>query len=738
MLTFITFLFRVYTATRSRISDLTATSSNASIRSLVSGASSDFGSSDLPSNGKPQDNAKQIALRLLDFAMLVLGFFESMTVFLSVMTWGIYLLLVLLIVVLLVVIFSLLNVATHAVSSPVFHYNPNNVSTVAASQGTLAWTSAQLAEYGITLTPYEKNLYRLGILANQAVSGYGGSSPLMDVPGSTLDERIKFVLGVSSVETGMQFYNDGFQGNNLMLDPGNVDQGDSYGLFGISESATLSSYFSPNVVNAIQSQYNPSSTPLYPAAFAPWGEAMSAAAQDAKLQDVLTSYTQSQIKQVASQWGIKANLTEFTVYSDFFLELAYYQGIDAGTDTDPLLNFFAALFCASSPIDSQRTFSAWSLPISSNPANNDYAESDVRDSIDGGSGKDGLALVSTPMQLTGLGPTPLLLNGKPLTVPLWNYLGQLYWSNPGFKQAWANAQSYSAIGGGGIGARVLNFHYGFIALLEANRIEQQLASQMHIMTAASSGFHVSPGQGQAIIDGQSSNHWIITHLSGLSSPELSLIEQLMPTFGTSNFITNPDNPARLMGYKDSKFGVPFYGQNSSFGETYGNLDWYPNDETFNLSGCMVDSNAYAASALTGKLINPAEMDALMLIEGGIQYAGVDNGNMPKVYALLGLKAWDVSADQQTEWGSTTSPTAVGQDIASTVSAGGIAVIRVTSGVFTPDSSHFIAITSVTHLNGQDYYTVYSSYQPQLYNQVFSTSQLESSQYPGSDVLLISK
>lgn len=701
-----------------------------------------LGSSSSDMFSKQKSASKNGISIILKFLTLFVSLVESLSVFLALMGWGLYLLIALLLLVVIIVIFSLINLVTQSVpTSTTFKYSSGNV-TSAISSSKLNWTDAQLAEYGSTLTDYDKNLYRLGILENKSITGVYGGSPLLNIPNASLDTKIKFALGVGSSESGLDF---GGVSNILVQSVPNVSE-----FFGLDANNPYFSFnrelqdsiISQPVVSSIESMYTMPSSSIGDWDYAPYAVELETTALQTKFSGYVDNSTvNNEIMSVAKSWGIKDNLTQFITGCDLFLVRAQYTGFYT-SDYKYLLPFYAAIFCASSPNDADRSFFNWSLSLNKIAGQYDFTLYSARASYVG-SGSDGYSHLNfngrspSPDNLTGVGSTKLLLNGKPLTVPLWRYLWDKYSYRQDFVESWNQELAWANQGTpGSVAALSFGFYYGLHSLIVGNSVEDMLLSKMNITMSNSGSMTTTPGQGQVIINGsESSNTWLNSELPSQPAPIADLIRQLMPTFGTSSFLTDSSNPAKLSGYVDSTWGVPFYGQNSTFNEAYGSLDWYPNDQTFNYSGCMVYANAYVASALTGRLINPAEMDALMLVKGAIVYQGIVVGNMPSVYKLLGLTAVPSYASQNTQW----------QQINNTLKHGGLAVVETTGAsygardnTFTSDYSHFITITGLETKNGQNYYYVYSSYQPSYFSQTFSLSELQGDQFGGSAVLLVSK
>lgn len=920
----------------------------------------------------PLGNAK---VKVMALITAIVTFFEVLPLFFSLMIWIILFLCLLVIV---VIIFSLLSILEQAVLDSELKFEGEvgaacgqSGGSVTPSGGTLAWTDAELASRGATLSDYEKNLYRLGILARKAAEGYGGGE-LMMTEGATLDMRVAFLMGVASTETSMRFYTGG-QNSDITKIPSTIASNSSgYGFMGISSAKSLGSYYGASTVSAIQKAYKPSSPPAYPAAYAPYGVAMSAKHhQQDFAANTGTKSTKAQIDKIAGQWGIKANKGEFSAMSQFFLAQAEYHGA-AKSDYEGLINFFGALFVATSDNDAERTFSKWTLKEASTTSGNDFSESGIRNSFVGAGGKDSLAGRADTSGLKNGGNTKILLNGKEIGVPVWKYLGDKYMGTAGFKQAWADVKMYSARGGGGIGARVLNFHYGFNSYIQAKRIESILAKKMNIVGQASptapsttvpadgdtppttlppvetapsdndpksltvlvnketklpsdykpdlvrpnvafsfgdakeeksmmrkeagtaleemfagakkekvtlyavsgyrsyarqeelykakikevgeekaktivappgtsehqtglvmdisskghkfalnekfetttegkwlkanahkygfilrypkgkeaitgyiyepwhfryvgkdlatklftdnktldehikenppkpatpppssgdncveegeggdtvnvvpGNFKPTPGKGQATINGKTTEEYLKDYYKRASPSKIVYLNGLKQHFGTSSFLSTKGNPASAAGYVDKDFGVPFYGQWKGYTETYGTTSYVPGGNTFYISACMIYSYAYAASAMTGKMINPAEMGAIIHANDGFLGNLIYTRKLPAIYKQMGISA------QVVENGSSFA----GFD--STLAKGGVVVIRTRPGPekFT-SSQHFQVITGKTTKNGTTYYNMYTSSKHQQSMVTYTKAQIQRNMH--KDALLVWK
>lgn len=634
---------------------------------------------------------------------------------------------------------------------------------VTVTAGLLPYTEADLAARGAKLTDYEKNIYRMGILSLNSVDGYGGG----EVGNKAIDKsaRVMMIIGKASTETSMEFYS-GKEGN-LLKDPTTTGaNGLGYGFMGINSSKTLVSYVGAKTASKIKAQYKPSTAISYDNKFAPYGVMMATKHFYNEVNQAYTLNWDDKVSKVADEWGIKANKEEFVAYSMAFLgAVRFHSGwnydskVGYSGELEGYINFYAAIFSASSDNDSERSFLRWSLPVpSGKPSSGAYSESLFRYTVMGGSGsgiKNEMHLISDPSnrKIGNSNAPKLSLNGKEISEPLWTYLWKKYKDKSGMKKAWSTVQYFSGVSKTGLGDRPLNFHYGFNSLMQAVRVQEMLKTKLvgeagKSTTNSSSAdcdttdvvagnFKETPGKGQATINGQTTEKYIESWLKGKSSSVKNHMKKLQQYWGTSSYLASEKSVAKSSGYVDKVFGVPFYGQGSRFGEKYGTTTWQSMvSDTFNYTGCMVYSHAYAASALTGKLINPAEMASLMIASNSLVSAGVAGGNMPNTYKMLGLNAKYIG-DAKSNFGDATKPKAVGTDIASTVAKGGVAVVRFTGKPFASGYNHYLVINGVEIKNGKAYYSIYTSYTTDQSKQVYTADYLKSNGMH-KDVVLVWK
>lgn len=666
----------------------------------------------------------------------VIAFFELLPVFMTFVFW---LLLLLVLAIVIIIIYAFLASLTAYLNIETFE-NPKTEPTGQMCEqiggGTLAWTEEELAARGSKLTDHEKNIYRLGIIASKTIGGYG-SGELMPVKGLSKPDKIIFAMGIASTETGMKFYTGG-RNDDILKVPSNIGLNSSgYGVMGINGKKNLKSYYNDKTVKAIQSSYTPVGSLPYTASYLPYAVAMSVKHQH---NDMVTYTTTDKavplLNKIAKEWGFgKESALEFSTYSQVFIAQAHYHGAVV-KDYPALMNFFAALLHATSDNDSERSYSKWQVKSGST-----YDESSIRNSFVGSGGKTSLRGKGSPSQVTGLGSTKLLLNGQELTVPVWNYLGTKYKDNAGFAIAWENVKYYSQYASG-LGDRVLNFHYGFNSLLQARRAESELAQKMNIIgesqvqTVCKDGttsdnvdvqvgnFKETPGKGQSIIAGKPFDAWLEGKVKSGNGGAIWASSYLKKHFGTSSHLNGKNATVKAQKYTDTRFGVPFYGQGATYGESYGVLRYAPSGPDFNYAGCAVYSHAYVTSALTGRMVNPAEMGALLTIYGNMTPDGaLHKGAFNKMYTDLGLKSSFYDSGRSALVPSSQGK-GVGKDIPSTLKAGGLAVVRFATGEFASGfPNHFLVLNGIETKNGKDYYSMYTSVNVSQSKQVYTREHL---------------
>ena len=441
---------------------------------------------------KKRSKVAGISAKGLALLGVLMAFFEGLIAFIAGLNWFIIMCCAIIVVVIVLAFLAFINsllaiedeaLSTDDCEAPV-------VEGAIVSGGVLAWTEEELASRGTKLSDKEKNIYRIGILANKSIDGYGGAK-LLNVKGVSTANRILMVIGISSIEDSMDYHTDknileyptGRKANN-----GNASQ--SYGMMGLNVHRTLESYMGASVASKIKKQYSPKSSPSYPAQFAPYGVAMSAKHLTGDYNGSVNKASRVKaIQNIGKQWGIKANLAEYVGMTQLFITQAHYHGA-SHDEYEAYANFFAGMFALTSTNDAERTFDKWAL-VTKSGSKPTYDESGVRGLYIGNNTYGQLDNVATPSGLKtykGSG-SYIALNGKDIGMPLWKYVYENSKNKAGFNVAWKKAQSFSSIAGDspsgwGKGARVLNFHYGVNSYLQAKKVESTLAGKMGIVGEA--------------------------------------------------------------------------------------------------------------------------------------------------------------------------------------------------------------------------------------------------------------
>ncbi|WP_131043247.1 hypothetical protein [Clostridioides difficile] len=622
-------------------------------------------------------NKKKKKGKLLTLIMILIDKLSFITIFLSAIIITIS-------VVLLLGIFMCFMSFISIFNTDDITENKTNISNTVTdnnSSTTLSWTEEEFAQYSANLSDYEKNIYRLGIYYNNALKGYDGNPIYSDSEQSLVH---LFNLGVLSTENGMQF----FKGNkqyDISKIPSDIPYNSAgYGYLGLSRKESLTPMggrIPAASKTAIRNKYKPTKSFSAESQYSPYG-ALALSTIWKEKQKTYADRTVDKVTKVVESWGIVENKEYIINFIKNCLINAQFHGAYL-KDHPAYANFICAMYCATSDNDAERSFDKWTIE-------GGYDESSLRKSILGTSKHGSVRSLSNPSQFQkSLGGSKLILNGTQLKEPLWTFLWNKFSDKQGMKDAWNGCKNLK------VADQVLNFHYGLNSYLQAARMQNNLAKKMGIQENNNSNapnvsvgnFKETSGKGQAIVDGKTTEA-LLSSYSG--SNKSYIMNTLKPHWGSSSFLQKKGS-AYSGKYQDVKFGVPFFGQGNKFGESYGNSQWYPGGATYNRSGCMIYSCAYTVSALTGRLVNPPEMGAIMIMKNGLVSAGISMSNMPNVFSSLGLKS---KYYEDNNWIN---------HINEAVDKGGIAIIRLTKP-YAAGSEHFVAITG----RQGDKYNMYSS------------------------------
>lgn len=591
-----------------------------------------------------------------------------------------------------------------------------------SSLTSLAWTEEELAQYGANLSEYDKNLYRLGIYMSNAFDGYDGQKGF-DFANAYMAKM--FMWGTDSTETGLRFYTSGQK--DLGKIPSDINgNGIGYGFLGLhtrnegidslvnSSSKTLRIRASQR--DGVKAKYTPQYTVAAVNNYAPYGSVVMAAKWNNKYYDFVTTKdtkdgskrsASEKIDAVLDEWGVQNNREQVKQFVELCIAQAQFHGA-AKTEHESYAHFVVAFYCATSDNDAERSFDKWAL------VGNGYAESSARKSMLGLSGTfRTVSSYGNPSNLPQqVGSIEWELNGTKIGKPLWTYLWEKYSDRSGMQKAWSTCTSWG--NKSGIGDRVLNFHYGINSYYMAKKMEKDLISKMGIPQTSTDGgfgsvtvtpgkFTETPGKGQATLNGKSTEQLISEYSGGVKS----YLQSLVPHFGKTTGMSD----ASL----DKMFGVPFYGQGSRFGESYGTLGWYKGCATYNRSGCMVYSYSYALSAMTGKLINPPETGAILIMNGGLGGSGAVMSNWSKIFKLYGLQSSTITGGGNGQYyGTKYFP-----QIDETLAKGGVVIMRAGGKPYAAGSNHYLVITG----KHGDKYSIWTSTSKEQTASLHTASQL---------------
>lgn len=411
--------------------------------------------------------------KLLWVIGVVIAFFESLPLFLAL--WFIGMLVLAIIGVVLVIFMVWLALKSVDESKDDLDISDKGTSDCVDISGDVEFTMSEFSKISPLLSDYEKNIYKAGILAKEAVNGFETGSIITDkrIPE---DAKYLMVLGKASTETSMRFYKND-KNYDIFKIPSDIGVNSSgYGMYGIHGSKKLEDYWGSKA-SVIKSKYKPSSNPPYDASYAPYGIAMSAKHFAGNINEVAKYGWDKKIEKVADAWGIKENRDEFFAYATLFLgQVRYHTGNRydryVKNEVEGYLHFYAALFHVTSSNDKERSFSKWSLDINSN-----FTESSFRQSVMGKQINSSRfsSQVNTPSDLSlPSNRVKVYLNNEELKVPIWTFLWEKYKNNDNFRHAWNVALGMSRAGRND---RPLNFHYGFNSFLQTQKIKKIIVSK---------------------------------------------------------------------------------------------------------------------------------------------------------------------------------------------------------------------------------------------------------------------
>lgn len=591
--------------------------------------------------------------------------------------------------------------------------------------GVLAWTDEELALNVTALTDKEQMYYKLGILINKSISGYGVLANPYTVgvePNTDLD--IRLMWGTSAIESSLKLNqsNTAFDIFSEYSDYATYSKGSlsTYQLFGIDYRKTLGSYIkNAKVREAVKTAYPLplKGSSVYDNQFLPHGVMVFVAhypnyvtSAKSGIKSVSSTSSKDIIKDRMAHWGTTSDELYGMLFS--FLAMNQFHGAEY-KEYKGYLDFWISLYMLSGTDDTTRSLNNYKLVSKSGGSPTvGYDESAARHIFMGKpltsegakyNAKNGhysnWKLADNDIRLA--------LNGKIIDKPLWTFVMESYPNNADMKSSWTQlvsiANAVSKTGGYSSKTdRFMNYYYGYIALLQSNRFIDTVSAKMTLMqTKKSDGNTITAFDpaGNTRVKGLKTIEYINKNEKYLSSTEKSYIKKtLIPLFGSVAQFEDPDSPQAKTNYKDVLNGVPFYGQNSMYKEKYGTIKWHPaQSDTFNKSGCMVYSCSYVLSAKFQAIVNPPETAAIMMAFNALDSDGIHMSSMASMLNTMGFRSKYLEA---------------GYDFATVdkaVKEGGMAILAYSGAShFTGGSNHFIVMTSAKEVNGKSVYTVYSS------------------------------
>lgn len=638
-------------------------------------------------------------------------------------------------------------------------YQSSGVSgTYQSVEGFLAFTQEELDMYGSSLTEYEKNIYRYGMSIKSALEGYGELKYYEDIDFET---SVRFMLGVPSTENGMTFNTGGEV--NILTTAVNIPLNSSgFGLLGLcGKEYGCANHSKQYRLSMLSNEARANLTGKFPLPiepkptinFIPYASFYMLMHFNSKTETARRHI--DKVIAVLEQWGIRENQDQHAGLILHIMSQAGYHGV-AWKDAEQYANFWAALIHATSDVDSERSLSKWTVAYTLD-GKNKFDESGMRKSFNGDNGCSNYVSSANPLDYKGVGGDnyEVQLNGVTLDVPVWTYLYQKYSNNEGFLDAVKfNYNKAKHCSGGGSNAQTMNFHYGVNSYWQGNRIIAMLREKMGVPAKtevfvpngdatpiggeptkvdnvagsigdamyvyggyAYKGLRIrhtdikasSRGKPQGVIHSKNGIIPTSQHLANYyGRTEKAFYNKLIGHTGKANYYVSNNHVAKGVDYQSfNYFGVPFYLQTTKTGEAgedYSNIQYAPSSKSFALTGCMVFSHAYVASALTGRLINPAEMSLLLIswgtmTKGGSSYDQHHKNNMAK---LVGnnLKSKYYTASRHSD---------LMISVTKEMNKGNrMAIIRL-GRPYAEGANHYVVLTGAVRMSDGSYrYTMYSS------------------------------
>ena len=614
-----------------------------------------------------------------------------------------------------------------------------------------------------TLTPYQQNLLKLFTLYEEFIYGNGEDYPLMeDLPPEV---AYKVYRGICACETGFVFWGKNDTSHDVLKDecldwgdPGPfaftyrpASLGGDLNLFnwyinqleyrGLLDDTAYGGEWAKKYenVNRKGDQY-----------WIPYAAPMTvmAATEQGVLSYVSDSASKDEFEEFKTftyermeHFGIVANKDECFQYIRAFMGTAAYlngQGV-AGLDYEittiekerhggkARIDFWCALFAASSDIDANRSFNNYSIILNDDTHLN-YAEGQggLREWMYNLNAYYDNTTDLGSLKIDGSNESPRIkVEGIELTVPVIRYVYEKYKDDSTMDLTWKHLK-------GSTGQFKLSYWYPFAALLQGNHIEAEFGVSMPL----TSGGNIEDCE---CYEGTTGG------IGGVGTLDISNLQegviqgdwpedvkQKMTSygwnayFGQSYSTKNPDAifPSSSMTYEEwrqsTKWKVPYQLQTSK--ATGGFLEpWGSNVKYGSISwtnACHVYMCSYIASALTGDFINMPEMfaalratDGVSNILGSLGY--FSNTKAYKTFEKLGIYFSGMNKAGKMIQGSDPSKCSIiypsgntiEEKINAVLDAGGIVGVTTERGNYTASGHYFV----ITERQGNQYKTFSASH-----------------------------
>ena len=596
-------------------------------------------------------------------------------------------LVILIVLVLMIVIYGLLHIDFTVSDGKLFKgetVESDCISTGEILSGS-SWSELDISSVSGTLTPYQMNLYKLFSLYDEFMKGDGTNTPLLK--DMSHDVSFRVYRGICATETGFYLFGPSDTTHDILKDFTPTGSGTYIGPFQMdyrfsidTEELHRSNLWDGSAfLNTWKSKYQkPGSEKDHywmPYAVGMSVMMISSNGSYAGMNTNSSGYTEFKdfTYQRMEHFGIEANKEECFQYIRGFLSVASYlnglgvTGLNYNTSNSILekaggkarIDFFCALFAASSDDDSKRSFNNYSI-ILNDETKLQYAEGEgsLREWLIGSQGYSNYTGDLGSIVIGNNKNPRISVSGKELNVPVMRYVYEKYKDDPEMTQCWNHIK-------GSTGQFLSSYFYGFASLLQGNHIEAELGGSLPLASGGNidecdcydgpNGGSVGAVDIQNITEGEVQGPWSSSTKSHLESMD----DSVKKFYGQVYAIKHPDHKMSSLGItveewrEKSKFGVPAYWQYGTGTESAPNCT-YLNNKLSSLAfdktgtsrlagqGCHIYMQSFMASCLTGKVINPTEMAIAGLHLDSIASGGICSMiNTYKMFNDLGLKAVSV-------------------------------------------------------------------------------------------------